>query len=170
VKQTLNEEIARIKTMMNLKEDDSQTAMVQQAVDEFNEKAEENLTPDEIQEVMCTDPDSVDIPSNVTNEQKQKLEEFKQKLKATTSISELKEVKRQLKELRKQSNQEQNEQAGMVTLLGVTMPQGFALVIGGIMLIMVLNILFKLFNIHLIKTVTYWCTGRKTTGFSFGRN
>ena len=60
----------------------------------------------------------------------------------------------------------------MVTLLGVTMPHGFALVIGGIMLIMVLNILLKLFNIHLVKTVTSWCTGRQTTGYGlrFGRN
>lgn len=156
---------------ISMNEDDSQAmSMVQQAVEEFNQKAEEDLTPDELQEVICTDPDSVDIPSNITNEQKQKLEEFKQKVKATTSIPELKQVKRQLKELRKQTKQQQNEQAGMVTLLGVTMPQGFALVIGGIMLIMVLNILFKLFNIHLVKTVTYWCTGRKTTGFGFSRN
>jgi hypothetical protein len=171
MKQNLNEEISRIKTMMNLKEDDSQMMVLQQATEEFNEKAEEDLTPDEFQEVVCTNPDSVEVPSDVTPEQKQKFEEFKSKVK-TASIDELKQVKRQLKDLRKQSKQQQNEQVGMVTLLGVTMPHGFALVIGGIMLIMVLNILLKLFNIHLVKTVTSWCTGRQTTGYGirFGRN
>ena len=171
MKQNLNEEISRIKSIMNLKEDDSQMVVLQQATEEFNEKAEEDLTPDEFQEVVCTDPDSVEPPANVTPEQKQKFEEFKSKLK-TASIDELKQVKRQLKELRRQKKQQQNEQVGMVTLLGVTMPHGFALVIGGIMLIMVLNILLKLFNIHLVKTVTSWCTGRQTTGYGirFGRN
>lgn len=171
MKQNLNEEIKRIKTIMNLREDDSQLAIMQQATEEFNEKAEEDLTPDEFQEVVCTDPDSVELPENTTPQEKQKVEEFKLKLK-TASIDELKQVKRQLKDLRRQSKQQQNEQAGMVTLLGVTMPHGFALVIGGIMLIMVLNILLKLFNIHLVKTVTSWCTGRQTTGYGlrFGRN
>jgi len=171
MKQNLNEEISRIKTMMNLKEDDSQMMVLQQATEEFNERAEEDLTPDEFQEVVCTNPDSVEVPPDVTPEQKQKFEEFKSKVK-TASIDELKQVKRQLKDLRKQSKQQQNEQVGMVTLLGVTMPHGFALVIGGIMLIMVLNILLKLFNIHLVKTVTSWCTGRQTTGYGirFGRN
>jgi hypothetical protein len=60
----------------------------------------------------------------------------------------------------------------MVTLLGVTMPHGFALVLGGIMLLMVLNILLKLLNIHLVRTVTQWCTGKTSTGYGirFGRN
>jgi len=171
MKQNLNEEISRIKTIMNLKEDDSQMMVLQQATEEFNEKAEEDLTPDEFQEVVCTNPDSVEVPSNTTPEQKQKFEEFKSKVK-TATIDELKQVKRQLKDLRRQSKQQQNEQVGMVTLLGVTMPHGFALVIGGIMLIMVLNILLKLFNIHLVRTVTSWCTGRQTTGYGirFGRN
>lgn len=164
----LQENINRIKSIMNIKEDDSQMVL-QQATDEFNEKAEEDLTPDEFQEVVCTNPDTVEVP-NTTPEQKQKVEEFKAKLK-TASIEELKQVKRQLKDLRRQK--QQNEQTGaMVTLLGVTMPHTFALVIGGILLIMVLNILLKIFNIHLVKTVTSWCTGRQTTGYGirFGRN
>ncbi len=168
MKQTLNEEIGRIKSMMNLNEDESQKmAILQQVTQEFNEKAEEDLTPEELQEVACVDVDTIEAPQEASNEQKQKLEEFKAKVK-TSSIVELKQVKRQLKELKRQSKQQQNEQASMVTLLGVTMPHGFALVIGGIMLIMVLNILLSLFNIHLIKTVTYWCTGRKSTGFGLG--
>lgn len=173
MKQNLNEEISRIKTMMNLKEDDSQMMVLQQATEEFNERAEEDLTPDEFQEVVCTSPDSVEAPPDVTPEQKQKFEEFKTKVK-TASIDELKQVKRQLKDLRRQKRQQDEQIAGpaVISLLGVSMPPAFAMVIGGIMLIIVLNVLLKLLNIHLVKTVTSWCTGRQTTGYGirFGRN
>lgn len=168
IKLTESELTNLVKRIIN---ENQQQVMLQQATDEFNEKAEEDLTPDEFQEVVCTNPDAMELPSNVSDEEKKKVEEFKAKLK-TASIDELKQVKRQLKDLKRQGKQQQNEQAGMVTLLGVTMPHGFALVIGGILLIMVLNILLKLFNIHLVKTVTSWCTGRQTTGYGirFGRN
>ena len=169
MKQNLNEQIARIKSMMKINEDDSQQmAMLQQATQEFNEKAEEDLSPEEFQEVLCSDPETMDAPEDANPEQKQKLQEFKAKLKGA-SIAELKQVKKQLKELRKQ----QNEQAEtMVTLLGVTMPHTFALILGGIMLIMVLKILFSLLGIHIVKNITDWCTGRRTVGYSirFGRN
>lgn len=168
IKLTESELTNLVKRIIN---ENQQQVMLQQATDEFNEKAEEDLTPDEFQQVVCTNPDAMELPSNVGDEEKKKVEEFKAKLK-TASIDELKQVKRQLKDLKRQGKQQQNEQAGMVTLLGVTMPHGFALVIGGILLIMVLNILLKLFNIHLVKTVTSWCTGRQTTGYGirFGRN
>jgi hypothetical protein len=175
MKQTLNEQVARIKTMMNLNEDDSQhMAMLQQVTQEFNEKAEEDLTPEELQEVACTDPDTIEAPQDATNEQKQKLQEFKSKVK-TASIAELKQVKKQLKELRIQSKQQQNEQVAetaLISFLGVSMPPAFAMVIGGIMLIIVLNVLLSLFGIGLVKTITYWCTGKRTTGYGlrFGRN
>ena len=102
MKQTLNEQVSRIKSMMNLKEDDSQ-AMLQQAMQEFNEKAEEDLTPDELQEVACVHPDSLELPTETTNEQKQKFDEFKAKVKqmvVAKDINGLKEAKRQLKELK----------------------------------------------------------------------
>ena len=86
--------------------------------------------------------------------------------------AELKEVKKQLKELKRQAKQ-QNEQVGtMVTLMGVTMPQTFALILGGIMLIMVLKVLLSLLGIHIVKTTTQWCTGRQTRsiGIRFGRD
>jgi hypothetical protein len=175
MKQTLNEQVARIKTMMNLNEDDSQhMAVLQQVTQEFNEKAEEDLTPEELQEVACTDPDTIEAPQDATNEQKQKLQEFKSKVK-TASIAELKQVKKQLKELRIQSKQQQNEQVAetaLISFLGVSMPPAFAMVIGGIMLIIVLNVLLSLFGIGLVKTITYWCTGKRTTGYGlrFGRN
>ena len=86
MKQTLNEEISRIKSMMNLNEDESQQmAILQQATQEFNEKAEEDLTPEELQEVACADVDTMEAPQEASNEQKQKLEEFKVKVK-TSSI------------------------------------------------------------------------------------
>lgn len=173
MKQSFNEQIGRIKTMMNLNEDDSQMVMLQQSAEEFNEKAEEDLTTDEFQEIVCTNPDSVEVPSDVTPEQKQKFEEFKLKAK-TASIDELKQVKRQLKELRKQKKQQDEQIAGptVITLLGVSMPPAFAMVIGGIMLIIVLNFLLRLFNIRMVRTITSWCTGRQSTGYGvrFGRN
>ncbi len=171
MKKSLNEQIGRMKQMMNLKEDDSQ-AMLQQYTEEFNEKVDEDLTTDEFEEVACTNADSVEIPEEVdtTNEEKQKFDQFKQKLK-TATIPELMQVKKQIKELRKQSKQ-QNEQAGaMVTLLGVTMPHTFALIIGGLLLLMVLNILMSLTGVGLVRTITNWCSGRTTTGYGlrFGR-
>jgi len=170
-KQTLNEQLSRIKSMMSLNEDDSQAmVMLQQATEEFNEKAEEDLTPEEFQDVVCTDPDTMDVPQDATNEQKQKLEEFKAKLK-TASIAELKQAKKQLKQLRQQQN-EQIAGPAVISVLGVTMPPAFAIAIGGILLIMILNMLLKLLNIHLVRTVTSFCTGRQRTGYGirFGRN
>lgn len=171
MRRPLNEQLARMKSMMIVKEESQ--AMLQQATQEFNEKAEEDLTPDELQEVACANPDTMEAPQEATNEQKQKLQEFKSKVK-TASIAELKQVKKQLKELRMQSKQQQDEQvagATLVSFLGVSMPPAFAMVIGGIMLIMVLNVLLSLFGIHFVKTITSWCTGRQTTGYGirFGR-
>jgi hypothetical protein len=168
MRRPLNEQLARMKSMMIVKEESQ--AMLQQATQEFNQMAEEDLTPDELQEVACADPDTMEAPQEATNEQKQKLQEFKSKVK-TASIAELKQVKKQLKELRMQSKQQQDEQVAetaLVSFLGVSMPPAFAMVIGGIMLIMVLNVLLSLFGIHFVKTITYWCTGRKTTGYGLG--
>jgi len=168
-KQSLNEQVTRIKSMMNINEDEQQMAMLQQVTQEFNEKAEEELTPDELQEVACANPDTIEVPQEATNEQKQKLDEFKAKAK-TASITELKQVKKQLRELKQQQN-EQVAGPAVITLLGVSMPPAFAMVIGGIMLIIVLNFLFSLLGIRLVKTITSWCTGRQTTGYGlrFGR-
>lgn len=166
MKQNLNEQIARIKSMMKINEDDSQQmAMLQQAAQEFNEKTEEDLTPDELQEVMCFDPENVDLPPDITNEDKQRLEEFKQKIK-TASIAELKQAKKQIKEIMKQSKQQQNEQAGaMVTILGMVIPQNFALVLGGFLLLMLLHLLGRLLNFHWVETIVSFCTGGGSRSF-----
>ena len=62
MKQTLNEEIGRIKSMMNLNEDESQ-AMLQQDTEEFNQKVGEDLTPEEYKEVICSNPDNLELPN-----------------------------------------------------------------------------------------------------------
>lgn len=170
MKQTLNEQIGRIKSIMNIHEDESQMALMQ-STQEFNEKAEEDLTPDEFQEVVCTHPDAIELPSETTNEQKQKFEEFKSKVK-TASISELKAAKRQLKELKRQEKQQNEQYTGtLVTLLGIQMPLAFAYFTYGFLLLLILNGLLSLFGIHLIKSITDWCTGKRTVGYGirFGR-
>jgi hypothetical protein len=176
--QTLNEQVYRIKTMMNLKEDDSQQmALIQQATEDFNEKAEEDLTPEELQEVACTSPDSIELPQDATNENKQKFEEFKTKVKELVrarDINGLKQAKRQLKELKKQSKQQQNEQVvtgTLYTVIGIQMPLGFVIFVYGFLLLLILNGLLSIFGIHLIKNVTDWCTGGRSVGYGirFGR-
>ena len=163
---------------MNIKEGNSQQmVMLQQATQEFNQMAEEDLTPDELQEVACADPDTMEAPQESTNEQKQMLLEFKKAVKtakANRDIPGLKKVKNDLKEFKNKYKQTQNEQVAetaLVSFLGVSMPPAFAMVIGGIMLIIVLNVLLSLFGIHFVKTITSWCTGRQTTGYGlrFGR-
>lgn len=172
MKKTLNEEVARIKSIMGcckgrINEDDSQAmVMLQQATEEFNEKVEEDLTPDEFQEVVCSSPDKVELPENTTEEQKQKVEEFKAKLK-TASIAELKQAKRQLKQLKQQQN-EQAVAGSMVTLLGVSLPTGFAIAIGAILFIMILNILLKLTGIHLVQTIIDTCRGQRRVRYGIG--
>lgn len=178
MKQTLNEQIGRIKAMMNINEDDQQTAMLQQATQEFNEKAEEDLTPDELQEVACTSPDSIELPTDTTNEHKQKFEEFKVKIKEMVKardIDGLKQAKKQLKELKNQSKQQQNEQAftgTLYTVIGIQMPLGFVIFFYGFLLLLILNGILSIFGIHIIRNITDWCTGRRSVGYSirFGRD
>ena len=94
---------------------------------------------------------------------------------AAKDIAGLKQAKRQLKELKNQSKQQQNEQAvtgALYTVIGIQMPLGFVIFTYGFLLLLILNGLLSLFGIHLIKTITYWCTGRRSTGFGlrFGRD
>jgi hypothetical protein len=165
MKQTLNEQVARIKMMMNLNEDDSQ-AMLMQYTQEFNEKVDEDLTPEEFKEVMCTDPDSIELPQDITSEQKQTVDQLKQKMK-TASFAELLQAKRQLKELKRQQQNEQVAEAGLISFLGVSMPPAFAMAIGGVMFIMLLTVLSRFFKFT--RTETYWCDGKKSRLFGLLR-
>jgi len=176
MKQTLNEQIGRIKSIMNINEDDQQMD-IEQATMEFNDVAEEDLTPDELQEVACAGPDTIELPQDTTNEHKQKFEEFKVKIKEMVrarDIDGLKQAKRQLKEIKRQSKQ-QNEQAftgTLYTVIGIQMPLGFVIFLYGFLFLLILNGILSIFGIHLIKNVTDWCTGRRSVGYSirFGRD
>jgi hypothetical protein len=159
MKQTLNEEIGRIKSMMNLNEDESQ-AMLQQDTEEFNQKVGEDLTPEEYKEVTCSDPDNLELP-NIGNEEMQKVSELREKMK-TASFDELMQLKRQLKELKRQQQNEQVAGPAVITLLGVSMPPAFAMVIGGIVFIMILSFLSKFIRFN--KKTTYYCDGTRSRG------
>jgi hypothetical protein len=165
MKHTLNEQITRIKFMMNLKEDDSQAMLIQYA-QEFNEKVDEDLTPEEFKEVMCSNPDDLELPQDITGEQKQTVDQLKQKMK-TASFAELIQAKRQLKELKRQQQNEQVAGPAVITLLGISMPPAFAMVIGGIIFIMLLTILSRFFKFT--RRETYWCDGKKSRLFGLLR-
>ena len=164
MKKSLNEQIGRMKQMMNLKEDDSQNmVMLQQDTEEFNEKVGEDLTPEQFKEIICTDPEDIELPSDITNEEKEKLDQVKEKLK-TATFPQLIEVKKQLKELKRKAKQttEQVAETALVSILGVSMPPAFAIAIGGIIFIMVLSFLGRLFKFK--KTTTYYCDGTRSRG------
>jgi hypothetical protein len=165
MKQTLNEELARIKSIMNLNEDDSQ-AMLTQYTQEFNDKVDEDLTPEEFKEVMCSNPDALDLPQEITSEQKQTVDQLKAKMK-TASFAELIQMKKQLKDLKRQQQNEQVAGPAVITLLGISMPPAFAMVIGGILFIMLLTILSRFFKFT--RTETYWCDGKKSRLFGLLR-
>lgn len=161
MKKTLNEQVSRIKLMMNLMEDDSSMALLQQETQEFNEKVGEDLTPEEYKEVICSDPETIELPTDIGDEESQKIAELKEKMK-TASFAQLMQLKKQLKELKRQQQTEQVAAPALVTLLGVSMPPAFAMVIGGIAFIMVLSFLGRLLNIK--KTKTYFCDGTQSRG------
>jgi hypothetical protein len=156
MKQTLNEELVRIKSMMNLNEDDSQ-AMLQQDASEFNEKVGEDLTPEEFKEVICSDPDDLELPT-IGNEERQKVMELKEKMR-NASFAELMQLKKQLKELKQQN--EQVAAPAVVTLLGVSMSPGVAIAVGMILFVFVLSFLGKMFR---TKRTTYFCDGTRSRG------
>ncbi len=142
--------------------ENQQEMEVQQMTSEFNQKVGEDLSPEEYKEVMCTEPGEFDMP-NITDEQMQKVDELKEKMKGA-SFAQLMQVKKQLKELKRQSRQQTEQVAGpaVISLLGVSMPPAFAIAIGGIIFIMLLTFLSRF--IHFRKTTTYFCDGTRSRG------
>jgi hypothetical protein len=162
MKQTLNEEIARIKQVMGcckgkLNEDESQ--MLQQDTQNFNQKVEEDLTPEEYKEVVCSDPESIELPE-LGNEEAQKVAEVKEKMK-TASFAELMQAKKQIKQLKRQQQNEQVAAPAVVSILGVSMNPGVAIAAGLVLFVLVLSFLSKLFR---TKTTTYYCDGTRSRG------
>lgn len=158
MKQSLNEQVARIKTMMNLHEDDAQALLQQDTID-FNEKVGEDLTPEEYKEVICSDAEELELP-NLEQEQKQVVEQIKEKMK-TASFAELIELKMKLKELKKQQQNEQVAAPAAITLLGISVNPGVAIAIGFVLFVLVLSFLGRLFR---TKRTTYYCDGTRSRG------
>jgi hypothetical protein len=159
MKQTLNEQIGRIKSMMNLNEDESQ-AMLLQDTEEFNQQVGEDLTPEEYKEVMCSDPNQIELPTNLGNDEKQKVEEFRIAA-SKASPAELKVAKQQIKELKRQQQNEQVAAPAVITILGVSMNPGVAIAVGVVLFALVLSFLSKLFR---TRTTTYYCDGTRSRG------
>lgn len=160
MKKSLNEQVDRIKVMMNLREDDSQImAMLQQETQEFNQKVDEDLTPEEYKEVMCSEPEEMELP-NIDEEKRKVVEQFKMAAK-TASFSELLQAKKQIKELKKQQQNEQVAAPALISILGVSMNPGVAIAVGVILFALVLSFIGKLFR---TKTTTYFCDGTRSRG------
>ena len=143
--------------------EDQKMMMLQQATQEFNEKVGEDLTPEEFQAVICSDPENLDLPTNIPAEQQQTVDKVKAKA-LTATLPELIAAKNQLKALKKQSKQQQSEQAApaLISVLGISMPPGFAIAIGGLIFVMILSCLGRFFRFR--KTTTYFCDGTRTHG------
>jgi hypothetical protein len=166
MKQTLNEQVARIKLMMNLNEDDSQAmAMLQQETQEFNQKVGEDLTTEEYAEISCSEPSTeIALPQESTEDDKRKVDMLKEKMK-TASLSELMQLKKQFKQIKKQ---QQNEQilsiptgvaaigAQNAVFLGISMSPMLAAVcvlgLGGLLLFLLGRLIFPR-----TRRETIWC-------------
>ena len=166
MKQTLNEQVARIKLMMNLNEDDSQAmAMLQQETQDFNKKVGEDLTTDEYLEISCSEPnEGFALPEGSTEEDEKKVIMLKEKMR-TASLSELMQLKKQFNQIKKQ---QQNEQilsiptgvaaigAQNAVFLGISMSPILAAVcvlgMGGLLLFLLGRLLFPR-----TRTKTIWC-------------
>ena len=143
--------------------EDQKMMMLQQATQEFNEKVGEDLTPEEFQAVICSDPENLDLPTNIPAEQQQTVDKVKAKALSAT-LPELIAAKNQLKALKKQSKQQQSEQAApaLISVLGISMPPGFAIAIGGLIFVMIISCLGRFFRFR--TTTTYFCDGTRTHG------
>jgi uncharacterized membrane protein len=136
-------------------------AMLQQDTQAFNQEVGEDLTPEEYKELSCTEPSEIEMPQNLDDAQKQKAEEFRMAASKATP-EQLKVAKQQIKALKKQQQNEQVAAPALVSILGVSMPPAFAIVIGGILFLIVLSFLTKLIRFR--KTTTYYCDGTRSRG------
>lgn len=142
----------------DLNEDDSQM-MLQQDTLEFNQKVEEDLTPEEYKEVLCSEPSQIELP-NIGGEENKIAEQFRAAAK-TATFAELMQAKKQIKALKKQQQAEQVAAPALVTILGVSMNPGVAIALGTVLFVLVLSFLSKLFR---TKRTTYYCDGTRSRG------
>lgn len=135
---TLNEQISRIKQIMNIHEDEGDTmALLQQDTEAFNQELEEDLTVEEYKEISCqvqAAPDDVpvmepEVSSKLDQDGKGKLAQITEKIKRA-SIQELKAEKRKIKEAMASKNKgEMSEQEFLVATTVFGVPLGWALFI-----------------------------------------
>lgn len=138
---------------------EGQEMFIQQETEEFNEKTGESLTPDEYENIMgCTEPDE-DINLNLPTEELIKAKESIKQLKSkmmTASFGELIQLKKQLKQLRTKQQNEQVAAPAMVSLMGITMNPGVAIVAAVGLLLLTLFLLGRLLFPR-TKVITYRC-------------
>jgi precorrin isomerase len=119
------------KVMMEVSSVDSMESMdMDQATDLVNQKTGENLTPDEVDEIVsCVNPnapievDTSSLPADQRSEAQQKINELHEKIKGA-SLRELMQVKREFKQFARKQRQDkrvQKEQA-LFTLGGMGSP------------------------------------------------
>ena len=104
-------------------------AILIQETQKFNQEVDEDLTPDEYKEVMCSDPNEIIMAQNLGDVENQKAEEFKMAASKATR-EQLKVAKQQIKALKKQQQNEQVAAPALVTILGVSMNPGVAIAVG----------------------------------------
>jgi len=133
---TLNEQISRIKQIMNINEDESNMmALWQQDTEVFNQEADENLTVEEYKAISC-EAQSDEAPSmelgpeieqKIDQEGKGKISQIVQAIRKATP-EQLKEEKRKIKEAMASKNKgEVSEQGVLATTMVFGVSLGWAL-------------------------------------------
>jgi hypothetical protein len=133
---TLNEQISRIKQIMNINEDESNMmALWQQDTEVFNQEADEDLTVEEYKAISC-EAQSDEAPSmelgpeieqKIDQEGKGKISQIVQAIRKATP-EQLKEEKRKIKEAMASKNKgEVSEQGVLATTMVFGVSLGWAL-------------------------------------------
>jgi hypothetical protein len=133
---TLNEQISRIKQIMNINEDENDMmALLQQDTEAFNQEADEDLTVEEYSEISCqvlSGPDEVpeispEMAGKIDQEGKGKLSQIVQAMKKATP-EQLVEEKRKIKQAMASKNKgEMSEQGVLATTMIFGVSLGWAL-------------------------------------------
>lgn len=132
---TLNEQISRIKQMMNINEDENAMALFQQDTEAFNQEADEDLTVEEYKEVACeaqsgSEPemDSA-VMAKIDQEGRNKIAKVVEAMKRA-NLEQLKEEKRKFKQaLASKNATDMQEQGALATVLVFGEPLGWVLVV-----------------------------------------
>ena len=136
IMKTLNEQISRIKQIMNINEDESNMmALLQQDTEAFNQEADEELTVQEYKEISCeAQSDQApavqvgpEIEQKFGQEGKSKIAQIVEAMKKATP-DQLKQEKRKIKEAMA-SKDEMQEQAALSTTMVFGVSLGWALFI-----------------------------------------